>query len=314
MIDDFYWEDIPCYAPSDLLASAIASDSAVISWTENGEATQWQYRLDTLGFDTTGVTPVLTSDNPLSVTSLLANTTYEFYLRTYCAAGDSSEWVGPMAFTTLCDPMSAELFENFDGVNADTLPDCWFTHVSDTVGFVGTIDSIAFSALNSVLLFNDSLSSGFFGLISPELSDLSAMTNQIRFQARVLSDSASLFIGTMSHPSDTASFTHLDTLLIRDLFEEHIVKFDQYSGSDNFIALRHGLDSASYILIDDFYWEKLPYLTLNTTDTSTGKLADTIDIYVGSNTHWLSSESASWFHLEPANGYQDDTVSGNHSN
>ena len=163
LIDDFYWEDIPCYAPSDLLASAIASDSAVISWTENGEASQWQYRLDTLGFDTTGVTPVLTSDNPLSVTSLLANTTYEFYVRTYCAAGDSSEWIGPMAFTTLCDPMSAELFENFDGVNADTLPDCWFTHVSDTVGFVGTIDSVAFSALNSVLLFNDSLSSGFFG-------------------------------------------------------------------------------------------------------------------------------------------------------
>jgi hypothetical protein len=99
-IDDVAWEPIPCFAPSDLYAANISTDAADIGWTENRYATQWQVRYGITGFDTTGVSPVLVNTNPYLLSGLSSNTTYDFYVRAYCGAGDSSVWAGPESFTT----------------------------------------------------------------------------------------------------------------------------------------------------------------------------------------------------------------------
>ena len=91
----------PCYPPNDLSASNFSSTSAKLSWTENGSATSWQIRLDTAGFDTTGIVPVTVTENSFSWDGLSPSTEYEWYVRAVCGDGKYSEWVGPSTFNTL---------------------------------------------------------------------------------------------------------------------------------------------------------------------------------------------------------------------
>src|SRR5690606_18791840 len=50
---------------------------------------------------------------------------YQFYVRQICGA-EESDWVGPVSFTTLCEAISIFPWtENFEGITAPALPDCW---------------------------------------------------------------------------------------------------------------------------------------------------------------------------------------------
>ena len=74
---------------------------------------------DTAGFVQGTGTMDTTSSNPYSVSGLIKNTTYEFYVQSDCGA-DSSTWVGPYSFTTPSD----EVYINeihYDNVSNDTL-------------------------------------------------------------------------------------------------------------------------------------------------------------------------------------------------
>ena len=53
---------------------------------------------------------------------LTENTTYDFYVRAVCGAGDTSNWAGPHTFTTPCLTYTLPFFESFD---ATTTPVCW---------------------------------------------------------------------------------------------------------------------------------------------------------------------------------------------
>ncbi|MEJ2595060.1 MAG: alpha/beta hydrolase-fold protein, partial [bacterium] len=63
-IDRFDVDLSPCFRPSNLAVSDLTNSSALLSWTENGDAEQWQVMLDTAGFDTTAYVPVLIGANP----------------------------------------------------------------------------------------------------------------------------------------------------------------------------------------------------------------------------------------------------------
>jgi len=94
---------IPCLAPSSLMSSSITTNSADLSWTENNSATQWQIEYGTTGFTQGGGTPIITSSNPNTISGLTDNTTYDYYVRSICGVGDTSDWTGPENFETLID-------------------------------------------------------------------------------------------------------------------------------------------------------------------------------------------------------------------
>lgn len=87
--------------PSDLLADNITTETADLSWTENGTATSWEIRLGETGFDTTGVTPIAVTENPYTAMSLNPDTDYDFYVRSDYGSGVFTDWTGPYTFTTL---------------------------------------------------------------------------------------------------------------------------------------------------------------------------------------------------------------------
>lgn len=123
VVDDVDIHEAPtCIAPSILTATNITATSADLGWTENGSATSWEIEWDTTGFAQGAGTSVITTTNPHNLTGLTSTTSYDYYVRAVCGSGDSSVWVGPFTFSTLCNVFTAPFTESFD---INTTPACW---------------------------------------------------------------------------------------------------------------------------------------------------------------------------------------------
>ncbi|RLD47271.1 MAG: hypothetical protein DRI94_14090, partial [Bacteroidetes bacterium] len=100
-------EPVTCPSPSSFNVSYITSNSANISWTENGSASQWNIEYGLAGFTQgTGTTIYHTTSNPYSLTGLNSATYYDFYIQSICSSTDSSTWTGPYTFQTLITPIN----------------------------------------------------------------------------------------------------------------------------------------------------------------------------------------------------------------
>ncbi|MBC3848022.1 T9SS type A sorting domain-containing protein [Winogradskyella echinorum] len=123
-IDDVSFVEGPsCFDPSGLSATNIMTDSADLSWTENGSATLWNIEIVdiTAGGTVTGTATATGVANPYMASGLMSNNDYEFYVQADCG-GDLSAWVGPFTFTTLCDAITPDYAADMS-VN---VPDsCW---------------------------------------------------------------------------------------------------------------------------------------------------------------------------------------------
>lgn len=96
---------ITCPTPTNLLANTITSNSVSLNWTETGTATQWQIKYGAAGFlPATGGTSIYTSSKPYPLSSLTPATSYDYYVRAICGAGDTSLWSVVKNFSTLCVP------------------------------------------------------------------------------------------------------------------------------------------------------------------------------------------------------------------
>jgi gliding motility-associated-like protein len=78
-----------CIAPNALSVDSTSAVGATISWTANAGDTTWQYQL-VLADETPSSTGTTTTNNPLTITGYNSNTSYDLYIRTNCADGDST--------------------------------------------------------------------------------------------------------------------------------------------------------------------------------------------------------------------------------
>ena len=99
---DFKILDQTCPAPDSLGVFSVLSTSATLTWAEMGSATSWMIEYGTSGFSPGTGNPVLTSNNPETISNLTPSTMYDFYVRAVCGPGDSSYVVGPFTFETPC--------------------------------------------------------------------------------------------------------------------------------------------------------------------------------------------------------------------
>jgi hypothetical protein len=111
-----------CPQPESLLASNITTSTADLSWVESGTATSWEYLVLPLYSPPLGP-GTLTSSNPVTVSGLTSNTTYDFYVRAVCGVADSSAWTGPFTFTATCD--GATTFPWNESFESNWPPACW---------------------------------------------------------------------------------------------------------------------------------------------------------------------------------------------
>ncbi|WP_397363809.1 choice-of-anchor J domain-containing protein [Olleya sp. R77988] len=122
-IDDVSITDAPaCPNPSDLIVETVLTDSADLSWTAGFQETSWNIVVQPEGSGIPTTSGDMVSNTNYSASGLMSNTEYEFYVMADCGT-DNSQWVGPVTFSTLCDPFTTPFTETF---NSDsTTENCW---------------------------------------------------------------------------------------------------------------------------------------------------------------------------------------------
>ena len=116
------WGPPTCPAPTAQNTNNITAVDVDLGWTTGG-ASDWVIEWGAPGFTQGSGTFVNTNTNPHNLAGLSPATTYDWYVRDYCAVGDSSTWVGPLQFTTACIAVVAPWNEDFE--NAGAIPACW---------------------------------------------------------------------------------------------------------------------------------------------------------------------------------------------
>ncbi|HZK07448.1 MAG TPA: choice-of-anchor J domain-containing protein [Bacteroidales bacterium] len=124
-LDDVTIELLPdCIEPLDVSVSDITTTTATIGWTSQGDETAWDITYGEPGFLPDNGTIVPAATNPFTITGLTANTSYEVYVRADCGTDEVSDWAGPGAFTTLCEPTDLPYIEDFESAIVPNLPPC----------------------------------------------------------------------------------------------------------------------------------------------------------------------------------------------
>ncbi|MBN2681746.1 MAG: fibronectin type III domain-containing protein [Bacteroidales bacterium] len=137
-IGPFDFTTLPtCPAPTDFTANYYDSDEVQLSWTGGGAST-WNLEYGPTGFAIGTGTYVADVSNPVTISGLVSETTYDFYVQDYCGVGDESVWVGPVTITTTdaCPTPINVAASNITGVSADIT---W-------TGFDGTAFDIEYGA------------------------------------------------------------------------------------------------------------------------------------------------------------------------
>jgi len=100
-IDDVVVEEIPiCEEPINLVATNITQHSVKLNWTTNSGATKWNLEYGNNGFTHGTGTFIHNATNPITITGLITNHIYQFYVSDSCTASDTSLWAGPITFKT----------------------------------------------------------------------------------------------------------------------------------------------------------------------------------------------------------------------
>jgi len=181
-------------------------------------------------------------------------------------------------FTTIADPTIVALphEEYFDGVTAPALPYGWTSLVqaSTTSAYVNTYSSTTYavSAPNSVRLFNSTDTAANLLLITPDFT-APLNTIKVKFYARASTAGEDLYIG--SYDPNTQVFTQIGAVMdLTTTQTQYIVPLSSYVGTDNYIAFKHGVGTASRtIYIDNVQFiEILPIDLAATSITGPGIL------------------------------------------
>lgn len=93
-----------CPKPDNIKSSNSTPTTIEISWTVNGDETEWEIEYGPQGFiNDTGVGTIVTgiTTNPYTVTGLDFDTNYDFYVRAVCGESSKSLWEGVTERETL---------------------------------------------------------------------------------------------------------------------------------------------------------------------------------------------------------------------
>jgi len=254
-----------CYVALSLADSGTGITSTYLSWndTNSTSSSTWVVSYGPVGFNPDTGTKVLASSNPFNLTGLSGSTTYEWYVRSICAIGDSSNWSASSSFTTNCPSVSVFPFlETFDG--ASTTENCWtiLNLNSDGDSWNLNYTSNTFSGNQVAAMYTDYNSGNNDDyLISPQFTLTGGQ--RLKFQTRVQSSSEPndyqiVLSSTGKNPADFSSILLTDTVN-STTYSQREIDLSAYTGN-YYIAIKiptGGLDGWR-LYIDDFLVEDIP--------------------------------------------------------
>ncbi len=275
-IDSVVIEEIPsCEPPMDLTATGITNTTADIGWTSGGSGeAEWEYVVQVSGTGTPTTNGTLTTNNPETITGLLSNTVYEFYVRGACSSTDLSTWAGPFEFNTACDALSMPFTETF---NSDsTTQNCWtvvnVNDDADTWNMDYTINPFEGDECANINTdFNNGANDDY--LISPglELTGTQELTFQYRVESNGEPNNFEVLLSTTgTAPADFTTTILADASYDNTTYEEITVDLSAYSGTV-YLAWHipdGGLDGWR-LYLDSIVVDEIPGLSLEDFDQET---------------------------------------------
>ena len=135
---------ITCPKPTGLTATLVPGNSSQItlSWTENGDAAQWQ-----ICFDDDETQLITTTTNPSTLTGIVPDMPYTAKVRAYCDANDQSAWSNTVTFETT----DKILIGSGTGTNSNIPTNCYYNYsltqqiyTAEEIGAAGVILGLDF--------------------------------------------------------------------------------------------------------------------------------------------------------------------------
>ena len=254
-VDDVIVEPLSsCPRPVAVAASAIGSDEATITVNDPTDYGTYQYTLYIN--DTTQVTSDVFSGTTTTIYSLSPNTVYRVDVAASCGSEVSNSV--STTFRTQCVALtSTDLpYEmDFNEVATNAMPDCW-TKLNlggtsyQNYPFV-TTNTNPDGTSGSALYFYAYATTQREYAIMPTVDDLSGL--MVSFFVKGAT-AQSVTVGIMEDPTDTSTFTALQTIPMTSssTWTNHEVSFDTYSGSGLNVAFRvSGTGAHNSLYIDD---------------------------------------------------------------
>lgn len=281
LIDDIVWEPIPaCPDVTNITFTGTTSSSTNVAWASD-VAGEWQIVYgtpsvtdpNTLTLSETLISPEVT------LSDLSPNTTYKVWVRSVCEGIGNGAWSYPAFITTSCEAINT-FSETFESAIAPDLPSCW-TSINNDNGMNGGVSLITwqpYAGAVGVEIYNGltTSSSAPPTLVSPSLGNLSAGTNQLRFYA-YYTDTINVEIGTLDE--DMTVFTPFEEVILTNSYQEYIVDFTSYEGTDSRIGFRlSSTEAFKSIGLDNITWELVPMCTNVTDVTVLETTASTADL------------------------------------
>ena len=324
-----------CSAPTALFADSIGADSALLFWTDNASATQWQIEWDTTGFTQGTGNLVITGNNPYVLTGLTPVSTYDFYVRAICGAMDTSAWAIPASFTTACAAFTAPWTDDVEAHTPTTNLTsslCWTATANNTgndwnidgAGSTPSTGTGPASANSGTNYFYFEASGGTAGneayLVSPSV-DVSALTApRLTFFYHMWGDNRGVMADLFVEVFDGTRFVLVDSIIGQQQtsqaapFAQRIVDISTFTGiiSVRFTAKWNGAQWGD-ISLDDFVIEERPLcpapsaLVSNITSTTSADLSWTEN---GVATEWQVQWDTAGF--SPGTG-RGDSIANNDS-
>jgi hypothetical protein len=309
-IDDVIWEPIPsCVEPNFLTSSAITNNSASIGWTQGGTATTWEIEYGAPGFINGAGTVVTANANPFTISTLTANTTYDFYVRAVCSSTESSVWAGSSSFLTQCDDVT-NYFENFDSYptgSANPLGDCFGKGGTGSV-YLSTGAVAPMSPSNRIYMYSNGTSNPTTTsfVILPPVSNLQANTHRLKFKGYATSADKIMKVGYLTDAGDVNTFVLIQDVTMAGTAiaatQEYIVIPTGIPANVKNLALYNPAmsltgSSSTTMYIDDITWEPVPSSAplcatnvVATPDVACGNFATSIawDLSIGADGYKLT--------------------------
>ncbi len=253
----------PCATPKNFMAldTTVTTSSIELTWNPISTETTWAVRYREQGAE--DWTVVFAAADTFLLEGLNHSTIYEAQVATQCDPEDPTaigEYSASVTFATECAAV-ATIEQDFEGSLL-----CW-SAIQDGNGYPTILSNYPEDAHSGSKFGYFASQIGYDPVdeyvVLPELISLENM--RLKFYARNdyedASENATLVVGVMPAPADTANFVALDTIVLTsNVYNQFVVPFTAYTGEGKFVAIKMlaaTVDIAS-ALIEDVVVEAIP--------------------------------------------------------
>ena len=271
-IDNLTLEQIPgCQRPSNLTATGITTEQAVLNWTSDADQYNVYYKDVISGGGYQMISNVSVSEDGYVLAELLPGKIYDWYVEAICSDGTHPASV-VNTFITECvdiEPEDLPYIMGFESYPQGVRPSCWTAveSYSGTYDYPYISNSSTPHSGEANLYFYPYGYSGYNNLIAlPRINeDLSELRMTFWLRPGSNSDSyGQMQVGYITNLNNPSTFVPLTTIVASELLSSNYAKYvlsfagTEFEGTDNYIAFKCTNQWGYQWYLDDVVVEYIP--------------------------------------------------------